>query len=204
MLKPLNNVKNLTDPLKMFQCVWSIAFQGTLNTKMGSITHNDPGSIGQNLELRCQTYTFPQITGDTTVVNWGGFERTYAGKQTRQGEWSVDFTEVWDSSITEAFRTWFNAYHDYVNGTINLLEDYTATVTVNLLNPDTYDTGSKAHTQKKYDIVLYDVFPTNISYPQIDASSSNPITISAKFHYNYFILGDEEAKDLQKAASAGE
>lgn len=191
MLKPLNDIKNLTDPLKMFQCVWSIVFNGTLNSKLTPRSGADTKTIGENLELRCQTYSFPQITGDTTVVNWGGFERTYAGKQTRAGEWSVQFTEVWDSSITDTFKNWFNAYHNYLRGTINLLEDYSATVTVKLLNPATYDADSRAASQPAYDMQLFDVYPTSINFPNIDASSSNPITIDAKFHYNYFLLGDE-------------
>lgn len=196
MLNPLNNIKNLTDPLKMFQSTWSISFNGNLGTTISSniTTGGDTNSVGQNLELRCQTYTFPKITGDKTVVNWGGFERTYAGKQSRAGDWSVQFTEVWDSSITDIFKAWFNAYHNYLKGTINLLEDYTATVKVNLLNPDTYDSNSKAHNQEAYDVCLFDVFPTDISYPTINASSSDPVTIDATFHYNYFLLGAENTE----------
>ena len=203
MLNPLNNVKNLTDPLKMFDSTWQISFNGKLSEILKANASNsaDTTSIGQNLELRCQTYTFPKITGDKTVVNWGGFERTYAGKQTRAGDWTVQFTEVWDSSITDIFKAWFNAYHDYVKGKINLLEDYTATVVVNLLNPDVYDEKSKAHSQKKYDIKLFDIFPTDISYPTINASSSDPVTIDATFHYNYFLLGSESAESQTATGS---
>ena len=43
----------------------------------------------------------------------------------------------------------------------------------------------------RYDLRLYDVFPTSVSFPSIEASSSNPITITANFNYNYFLSGDE-------------
>lgn len=184
MLKKLNEVRNVKDPLKMFDATWSIAFNGTLGTYLGQ-------EVGKDLELRCQTFDFPKLNGDKTVVNIGGFERTYAGKQTRQGDWTVTFTEVWDSSITEVFKKWLNRYHNYQNGTISLLDEYTATVRVNLLNPDVYDPKPEGITS--YNLDLYDVFPTNVSYPNINASSSEAITITTTFHYNFFLMGDEIA-----------
>lgn len=181
MLKPLDKVRNLKDPLKMFVSTWTFSFNSTALSEVKK--------KAEDLELRCESYSFPVITGDKTEVNWGGFKRVYAGKQTREGEWKVKFTEVWNSDITEAFRLWFNAYHNYKEGTISLLEDYSAKVQVQLLNPDVYD--PKPEGIKAYNMELYDVYPTNISYPNIDASSSNPISIDATFHYNYFLLGTE-------------
>lgn len=181
MLNPLSKVQNLKDPLKMFVATWQIVFPTT--SPLTSLIRTD------NLELRCQTFGLPTITGDKTVVNWGGFERSYAGKQTRAGDWTVTFTEVWDSSITEAFKTWMNQYHNYKNGTISLLDAYTATVNVALVNPDVYD--PKPEGLVRYDMRLYDVFPSQVSFPNINASSSDPITITATFHFNYFLCGDE-------------
>jgi hypothetical protein len=200
MLKPLNNIKNLTDPLKMFQATWAMSFQGNLATFIKNNTNAkiDASEVGKDLELRCQSYSFPKITGDKTEVNLGGFKRVYAGKQVREGEWSVQFVEVWDSSITDVFKAWFNSYHNYLNGKINLLSDYTATVTVKLVNPEeSYDSTSIAAKKQSYDIILYDVFPLEITFPKIDASKSDPVTIDAKFHYNYFLMGDEIAASQQ-------
>ena len=181
MLHPLKNVQNLKDPLKMFVATFVISFKpGSPLTQLIKT---------QDLELRCQTFGLPKITGDKTVVQWGGFERRYAGKQTRAGDWSVEFTEVWDSSITEAFKVWCNMYHNYKNGTISLLDAYTATVNVALLNPDVYEPKPEGMT--RYDLRLYDVFPTDISFPTIQASSSDPITLSCNLSYNYFLMGDE-------------
>ena len=143
----------------------------------------------EDLELRCQTFGLPTITGDVTEVEWGGFTRKYAGKQTRAGSWKVSFTEVWSSSITEAFRTWCSMYHNYKNGTISLLDAYTATINVALVNPDVYDPKPEGLT--RYDMRLYDVFPSEVSYPDIKASSSDPITIDVNLSYNYFLCGPE-------------
>ena len=184
MLKPLDDVRNLKDPLKQFVSTWYFVFgaQSTLAQELGEI---------DKVELRCQTYSFPTLTGDKTVVNWGGFERRYAGKQTRAGDWTVTFTEVWDSAITEAFKKWLNKYHQYKEGHISLLADYSAEVCINLLNPDVYDENSEARSATRYDIKLFDVFPTQVSFPNINASSSDPIELTVEFSYNYFLLGDE-------------
>ena len=80
-------------------------------------------------------------------------------------------------------------YHNYKNGTISLLDAYTATVNVALLNPDVYE--PKPEGMVRYDLRLYDVFPTNVSFPSIEASSSNPITLTVSFNYNYFLMGNE-------------
>ena len=181
MLKPLGKVQNLKDPLKQFVSTWQFAF------KAGSPLQGILDS--ENLELRCQSYGLPTLTGDTTEVTWGGFKRVYAGKQTRQGSWSVKFTEVWDASITEGFKNWMNVYNNYKNGTITLLDDYAATVNISIVNPDVYD--PQPDGIKKYDIRLYDVFPSEISLPELNASASDPVEISATFNFNYFLLGDE-------------
>lgn len=181
MLHPLSKVQNLKDPLKQFVCTFQIVFKS--GSPLTSLINSE------NLELRCQTFSMPTITGDKTTVQWGGFERRYAGKQTRAGDWTVTFTEVWDSSITEAFKVWNNTYHNYKNGTISLLDAYTADVNVNILNPDVYE--PKPSEMKKYDIRLYDVFPTSVALPTINASSSEPVEITCTLSYNYFLMGDE-------------
>ena len=181
MLHSLSKVQNLKDPLKMFDVNWVISFPS--GSPLTSLVKTE------DLELRCQTFGFPTLTGDETKVDWGGFHRVYAGKQTRQGEWTVTFTEVWDSSITEAMKVWLNMYHNYKNGTISLLDAYTATVNVALLNPEVYEPKPEGMT--RYDLRLYDVFPKNVSFPSIQASSSNSIEITATFNYNYFLMGSE-------------
>lgn len=181
MLHPLSKVQNLKDPLKQFVATFVISFQP--NSPLISLIKTE------DLELRCQTFGLPKITGDKTVVQWGGFERRYAGKQTRAGDWTVTFTEVWDSSITEAFKVWSNMYHNYKNGTISLLDAYTATVNVALVNPDVYDPKPEGLT--RYDMRLFDVFPTEVSFPTINASSSDPVEIACTLSFNYFLMGDE-------------
>lgn len=185
MLKPLNDVKNLKDPLKQFVSTWTFAFAP--GSKAAGLFNS------KDLELRCQSYGLPTLTGDTTEVTWGGFKRIYAGKQTRQGDWSVTFTEVWDASIMEGFKKWMNVYNDYVNGKISLISDYRADVNIMLVNPEVYDSDEDINA---YSIKLYDVFPKEISLGgDINASGSEPIEIKGTFNFNYFLMGSEIPND---------
>ena len=109
--------------------------------------------------------------------------------QTRQGSWSVTFIEVWDASVIEGFKKWVNVYHNYKGGTISLLDAYTATVNISLVNPDVYDPQPEGI--KRYDVRLYDVFPSEVQMPEISASESTDVEIKVNFNFNYFLLGDE-------------
>lgn len=181
MLNPLNAVRNLKDPLKQFVCNMSIAFPAGSQLNQ-YIDTND-------LVLRVTSYGMPGFKADETVVTLGGFERHYGGKQTRQGSWSCTVVEVWDARILEIFKRWFNAYHKYKDGTIALLDQYTGTVNVSLVNPDLYN--PKPDGIQRYDLRLFDVFPVSCELPNIDASSSEPININLNLNYNYFLAGDE-------------
>jgi len=180
MLNPLNNVRSLKDPLKQFVSTWQFSFdaQSPLNNIIDT----------KDLELRCQTYGLPTLTGDDTTVTWGGFKRVYAGKQTRQGTWKVNFVEVWDAQVMEMFKQWFNMYHQYKEGKITLLNTYAANCNISIVNPDVYD---EEEVKDRYDIRLYDVFPLSLDMSQIEASSSEPVTIDVEFNFNFFLLGDE-------------
>ena len=139
--------------------------------------------------MRAQSFTWPEITADTTVVNWGGHERTYAGKQTRAGEWQVTFTEVYSGEIIEGFKTWCNGFHDYKKGTISTFDKYATTILVNLLKPELYTPTPAGAVAKS--IKLYRCWPTHVAGPDIDPNSSDPVELTVTFHYDYFLVGDE-------------
>lgn len=179
-LHTLKDVNSLNDPIKQFLIDFDIVLPAnTFNFK------------ANQLELRAQSFTFPSIQGDTTTVNWGGHERQFAGKQTRQGDWDVTFTEVWSGDVIDGFRKWMQKYHNYTNGTIALRDEYMSTARVNLLNPDLYDPKPQGAVSKA--ITLKQMYPTQVSVDgSINPSSSEPVNIAVKFHYNYFLMADEK------------
>ena len=181
MLNPLNDVRNLKDPLKQFVCNMTLAFPA--NSQLNQYIDV------KDLVLRVTSYGLPGFKADETVVTLGGFERHYGGKQTRQGSWQCTVVEVWDARITEIFKRWFNAYHNYKDGKIALLDQYTGTVNLSLVNPDLYEPKPDGIT--RYDLRLYDVFPVSCDMPTIDASSSENVSINLNLNYNYFLAGDE-------------
>lgn len=179
-LHALKDINNLDDPLKQFLATFVIS---TTNTPFST-------DFAEKLELRAQSFTFPTFTGDVTEVWWSGHNRQYAGKQTRQGDWNVTFTEVWSSKVVDGFKAWMNTYHAYKEGTIKLLQDYATTVDVILFNPDLY-TSAEPAGQEKLTLTLFRCWPRQVSVPDINPSSSDPVNIQVQLHYDYFLLGDE-------------
>ena len=178
-LHRLTDVNNLADPIKQFLMDFVITVPDN--------TFNFPA---KQLELRATSFSFPEIKGDTTTVNWGGHERQYAGKQTRSGDWSVRFTEVWSGDVYDGFRRWMQKYHKFAEGTIATHEHYMTSAVVNLLNPDLYHAGAASAAAKK--ITLKWLYPTQVSIAgEINPSSSDPVDINVTFHYNYFLMAGE-------------
>lgn len=179
-LHALKDVNNLDDPLKNFLCTFTIAVppQSPFDSK-----------FAEQLELRAQSFSFPEIKGDTTEVTWSGHKRTYAGKQTRDGEWKVKFTEVWSGDVIDGFKKWVNQYHDFKNGTISLFKEYATTIDVALLNPSLYKPKPEGAVAKN--VRLYRAYPTSVSAGEIKPSDSAPVEIDVTIHYDYFLVGDE-------------
>lgn len=178
-LHALSDINKLADPIKQFLLDFVI-----------TVPENTFNFDSKQLELRAQSFSFPEIKGDTTTVNWGGHERQYAGKQTRQGDWSVRFTEVWSGDVYDGFRKWMQKYHKFAEGTIATHEHYMTTATVNLLNPTLYHAGASGATAKQ--ITLKWLYPTQVSVAsEINPSSSDPVDINVTFHYNYFLMAGE-------------
>ena len=180
-LHRLQDINALADPLKQFEATFYIA-----------VPPRNPfdASLTNQLELRAQTFSFPTIKGDVTEVTWSGHKRTYAGKQTREGEWKVTFTEVWSGQVIDGFKKWMNQYHDFVGGTISLFDEYKTTIKVNLLNPDLYDPKPEGAVEKS--LTLYRCWPKEVSVPEVNPSSSEPVNINVTLSYDYFIMGSEE------------
>lgn len=183
MITNLADINNLADPIKMFLLDFNISLP------TGKSEDADLGFKTKQLLLRAQSFTIPKITMDSTEVWWGGHHRQFAGKQQRQGEWTVEFTEVWSGDYIDGFRKWMNWAHNFKNGTIALHDNYMGSASVNILNPDLYEPKPTSAVAKQ--IFLKMMYPTEVTVPQISPSESNPVNITVTFHYNYFLMGDE-------------
>lgn len=183
MITNIKEINNLDDPIKQFLLDFNISLPD------GKSEDSDLGFKTKQLLLRAQSFTIPKITIDATEVWWSGHHRQFAGKQQRQGDWTVTFTEVWNGNYLDGFRKWMNWAHNYKNGTIALHNNYMGSATVNILNPDLYD--PKPQTAVAKQMFLKMMYPTEVSVPEIKPSESAPVDITVTFHYNYFLMGDE-------------
>ena len=128
---------------------------------------------------------------DATEVWWGGHHRQFAGKQTRQGDWNVTFTEVWSGDVIDGFRKWMQLAHNFTAGTIALHEEYMTSAKVNLLNPDLYDPKPQGAAEKA--LTLKMLYPTQVQVDgTINPSSSDPVNMSCTLHYSYFLMSGEQ------------
>ena len=179
-LHTVKQINNLNDPIKQFLIDFNIVLPtGVFNFD------------AEQLELRAQSFSFPSIQVDNTEVWWGGHHRQFAGKQTRQGDWNVTFTEVWSGDVIDGFRKWMQLAHNYTGGTISLHDNYMTSAEVNLLNPDLYDPKPQGAAKKS--LTLKMLYPTQVQVDgNIDPSSSNPVNMSCTLHYSYFLMSGEQ------------
>lgn len=178
-LHKLSAINNLNDPIKQFLIDFNIV-----------LPTNTFNFDAEQLELRAQSFSFPSITVDATEVWWGGHHRQYAGKQTRQGDWTVTFTEVWSGDVIDGFRKWMQLAHNFSNGTIATHEHYMTSAKVNLLNPDLYDPNPGAAEKA---LTLKMLYPTQVQVDgNINPSDSAPVNMACTLHYSYFLMSGEQ------------
>ena len=181
MISKLGKITNLTDPIKQYL----LDFNLVLPSDTFDVT-------SEELLLRAQSFTFPKVTMDKTEVNWGGINRQFAGKQTRQGDWELTFTEVFNGDVIDGFIKWMNKAHNYVAGTIANSSEYFSTAYVRLLNAEAYAPLPDGAISKG--IFLKDIFPLDVSVDgNINPSSSDPVNIKVIMHYNHFLTDEENA-----------
>ena len=176
----LKSINNLNDPIKQFLIDFNIVLPaGVFNFS------------AEQLELRAQSFSFPTVQMDATEVWWGGHHRQFAGKQTRQGDWNVTFTEVWSGDVIDGFRKWMQLAHNFTAGTIALHEEYMTSAKVNLVNPDLYDPKPQGAAEKA--LTLKMLYPTQVQVDgTINPSSSDPVNMSCTLHYSYFLMSGEQ------------
>lgn len=144
-----------------------------------------------DLMLRAKTMTLPQKEFNLLETHYMGSKLVYPGKATVAGEFTVQFDEFQDMSVSIALHSWSNllfnqgfrqdinlggvtgaAYSNYANR-------YTATVEVLL-----YDSTLTELLPVKW--VLYRVFPKTISTADLSQEGDAKVTRSATFSYSTF------------------
>lgn len=146
----------------------------------------------EELLLCAKTMTIPQKEFNTIETHYMGSKLVYPGKATVAGEFTVQFDEFQDLSVSIALHRWANLLFSQgfendidVAGRVtggassNYAKDYTATVEILL-----YDSTLKKLLPVKW--VLYRVFPKTIATSDLGAEQEGKVTRNCTFSYSNF------------------
>lgn len=167
MLKSLDTVRSLAEPVKQFQ---------------GELVISVPWAIKQNIEklvYRCTSYSYPTAEVGLTTVNIAGYEHSRATIQKRSGTFSCSITEDMKGSVLKFINSWINLEHSYVINYRSSSKSYIGDAIIKIAE------GGR-------EIQLYGFYPIKYSTSKINSSSSDPINVDIDFHYDYWLEKDEK------------
>lgn len=167
MLKSLDTVRSLAEPVKQFQ---------------GELVISVPWAIKQNIEklvYRCTSYSYPTAEVSTTKVTIAGYEHYRAAFQKRSGTFTCKITEDMKGSVLKFINSWINLEHSYVVNYRSTSKSYIGEAVLKIAE------GGR-------EIELYGFYPVKYSVPPIDPSSSNPVDVTVDFNYDYWLEKGEK------------
>jgi hypothetical protein len=166
MSVPIEKVRSLSDPLKVFQFRVSIS----------PLPKIVSGINGDELSLRCTSSQLPTRTIEETTVSLGGYDTHYAGRTTYDA-WSATFVEGINAEMIKFFELWQSLCNDPVLGVQQQAFLYKTNAIVELYS------GENNITHRRRMIGL---FPTVVAPIGLDMSSSEAAKLDVSFRYDYF------------------
>lgn len=199
MLRSLNEIRGLQDPVKQSQCEFIIAnvpglALGNLSQKVaGAISGNKKTVDANTLRLRATSFSYPGAKINQTTLILGGHRRKLGTIQDRSGTWKCKVTEDFEGGVLNTISAWMDLIHSPVLGTRMPSVSYAGTCTI-LLGGDNSGGNVNAKLARRQ-IVLHGFYPISFTVNDIDPSSSNPIDIDISWNYdswmerNYSLMG---------------
>lgn len=190
MLRQLNEIRGLQDPVKQSQCEFIIAnIPGLALAKAtqkiaGAISGNKKTVDSETLRLRATSFSYPGAKLGQTQLILGGHRRKLGTIQDKSGIWKCKITEDFEGGILNTIQAWMDLIHANFLGTRLPSLAYTGTCTI-LLGGDNSG-GNVSTSLKRRQIVLHGFYPISYSVGDIDPSSSNPIDINVEWNYDWF------------------
>lgn len=191
MLRTLNEIRALKDPVKQSQCEFIIQeTPGMLLAKLaqkvaGALSGNKSVATAKELRLRCTSYSYPGAKVGRTKLNIMGHKRALGTIQDRSGTWKCRITEDYEGSVLNIIQAWMDLQYSPVLGTRLPSTSYATTCMI--LLGGSYSGGNVANTDMNgRKIILHGFYPVSISVPDIDPNSSNPVEITVEWNYDYY------------------
>ena len=189
MLRTLNEIRGLKDPIKQFQCEFVISeLPGILLAKtsqniIGQLSGNTALATPEELRLRCTTFSYPGAKVNQSETMIGSFKRRIGTNQDRSGTWTCTVTEDMEGSVLNIIEAWCDLIHSPITGLRLPSVLYTGTIKITL--------GGNVQTVygkslKERTIYLMGVYPIEYSVGTVNLSSSEAINVTIKFNYDYF------------------
>lgn len=184
MLKALNEIRTLKDPLKQNQVEFVLCEYPALKLAQavqkvaGVLSGNTEVASGKELHLRCTSFNLPGCKIGQTNLILQGMRRKNATIQDRSGTWTCTITEDFDGSIGNVIQAWCDLMHAPFLGTRVPSTYYygLAQIKVGGTVP-----GSKGRT-----IWLKGLYPIEVKFSNIDTSSSAPVDVTVTWNYNWY------------------
>ena len=122
MLRTLNEIRGLKDPIKQFQCEFVISeLPGILLAKtsqniIGQLSGNTALATPEELRLRCTTFSYPGAKVNQSETMIGSFKRRIGTNQDRSGTWTCTVTEDMEGSVLNIIEAWCDLIHSPITG----------------------------------------------------------------------------------------
>lgn len=167
MSVPIERVRSLTDPLKLFQ------FRLTIVPLPKVIA----GISGNELSLRCTSTELPGSTVEKATVALGGYDVHYPSRRIYSGTWAASFVESINADVIKFFQLWQSLCNDPVTGV-----QLPASVTKVNGIIELYS-GENEVTHKRR---MQGIFPTEVAAIGLDMSSSEAAKLDVTFSFDYY------------------
>lgn len=191
MLRNLNEIRGLRDPVKQSQCEFIIQdTPGMLLAKLaqkvaGAISGNSPVMDAKTLRLRCTSFSYPGPKVGQTELIINGHRRKLGTTQNKSGTWKCTIVEDFEGSALNIIQAWADLIHSNVLGTRLPSLAYVSTCKI-LLGGDNAGGNVRNAKLQERKIILHGFYPISYSVPDINPSSSDPINISVEWNYDYW------------------
>ena len=199
MLRKLEDIKTLKDPLKQYMIDFSIPeIPAVLAAKtMNTLTEATGATFGKtwmasikDFKFRATSFSYPscKIKQIETVVN--GFTKKIGILQDKSGVWKCNVIDDYKGGIIQLIQSWCDCIHNTEFGITlpSVLYSTTCQITINKPTGNAVEDDDKKRPNARK-IYLRGFYPISYSVGEINTSSSDPVTCSVEFNYDFYSYG---------------
>lgn len=191
MLRSLNEIRGLQDPLKQSQVEFIISdTPGLLLAKVaqkvaGQLSDNTKVLNAKTLRLRCTSYSYPGSKIGQTELILGGHRRKLGTIQDKSGVWTCNIVEDLEGGVINTISAWCDLIHSNFLGTRLPSILYRSQAQI-IMGGNKGGGNVRNKKLASRTIYLHGVYPISYKVGNIDPSSSAPVNITVDFNYDFF------------------